>query len=142
MTCSSGCWPKAGLKMMSLQSTPTCHIYCNINMLNGNSSDHTLSSWVIAEIGVRILAAQRLTAARSRRRGSSPSKFINNLFLEPSCSSLQLQGAVLSLCLYIASASCSVVLGTAYLPSIFNFFLRTEKQLFRVLVFVVLFGFF
>lgn len=47
--------------MMSLQSTPTCHIYFNINMLNGNSLHHTLFSWVTAAIGVRILTAQRLT---------------------------------------------------------------------------------
>lgn len=51
--------------MMSLQSTPTCHIYCNINMLNGNSSNHTLPGWVITEIGVRILAAQRLTLLKA-----------------------------------------------------------------------------
>jgi len=50
--------PKAGLKTMSLPSTPTCHIYCNINRLSGNSSDHAFPSWVIAELGVRILTAQ------------------------------------------------------------------------------------
>lgn len=76
VTRSSGCWPKAGLKMMSPQSTPTCHIYCNINVLNGNGAGHMLSSWVIAEIGVRILAAQRLTLRKAgdaapRRRSLS-----------------------------------------------------------------------
>lgn len=121
VTRSSGCWPKAGLKMMSLQSTPTCHIYCNINMLNGNSSDHTISSWVIAEIGVRILAAQRLTLLKAGGVAPHRRSLSITRFQSPPHSSLQLRGAERNLCLRIASASHSAVPGTAYPPSIFNF---------------------